>query len=794
MAKQSFNAKTVGTEVSAESNVAGFGFWKPVFLLMTAVSVIATYYAGTNHAETAGAGFGGYVLAVLIIYGGWKAWTSLSGEKEVAYSPAFAIGATIGQIALLCAFFPFPASGYAGAGFTLFFKILGYLALPTAIVAGTSGFGFWALKRFFPDFSARSREFRIVGGLSLGIAAYLFLLSVTTSAFGYSLITTFVPLVVLSAIGWKETWESFLALGKKSFRYENHNAEAGVAKLVALPLISTEVLFLVLTFLIGVNFINVVRPMPIGWDDLGVYMNYPKIMAETGTIERLGTIAWQTLTGIGFLFRSAPQAFFLNQIGGILSVVVIGLSMSRFFSFENSKKSYLNLPLLFAVAAYAMPMIVFQQAKDMKLDPGLLSITTASIFFLYEALRNKEELKENLWKILALAGFLAGIAFAVKFTTLMVFLAASAVICYAGFGLVGFYGFFALFVGLFTKLGLWAMLNVNYPKDDPALLSTVSIVSFGISALCFAYAIHKNRAKAVSHVLVPLLAFAVAAGVAFAPWIGKNAHEISAYGGTFNIGNLLNGIPYPVPADVLSIRTPEENAAIAKANSDAAMSSKGTTTNEDFGRYFGYEDGINNHLKLPFNLTYQKNQPGEYTEISFIFLALLPAVFVFLAFRHPVLAFAPVAVVIFEYLYFWNPPASVALTALFSKFLLPGGYFVIAAIVLLPLAYFHFALNRKEERNERFLLNMAFLGFYGFVFVIAAYGIVWYGIAIYVLMFAAMGLSLEKAVSEEESSDDSTGFITAILVFGIVGTYLFQSAAPHGWSNFRNAGFEDFKA
>ncbi|WP_161997899.1 hypothetical protein, partial [Escherichia coli] len=100
------------------------------------------------------------------------------------------------------------------------------------------------------------------------------------------------------------------------------------------------------------------------------------------------------------------------------------------------------------------------------------------------------------------------------------------------------------------------------------------------------------------------------------------------------------------------------------------------------GRYFGYEEGINNYLKLPFNLTYQRNQPGEYTEITFIFLALLPAVFVFLAFRHPALAWAPVAMVIFEYLYFFNPATSAIFGGLFGKIYLPGGYFVIAAFTM----------------------------------------------------------------------------------------------------------------
>jgi hypothetical protein len=300
------------------------------------------------------------------------------------------------------------------------------------IVLIASGFGFHVMKRLFADFDDRSTEFRVVTGMTLGLASYLFFLSISTSAFGYSLATVFVPLVAMLAIGWREALHSVRGLVKPVFRYENHKTDEGISKLVALPLLSTELLFLVLTFLIGVNFINVVRPMPIGWDDLGVYMNYPRIMAETGEIERLGIVAWQTLTGIGFLFRSATQAFFLNQIGGILSVVTIGLFLKRIISFSDSKKSYLNLPLLFATLVYAMPMIVFQQAKDMKLDPGLLAITTGAIFVVYELVRAKKEDRSEFWKLAALAGFLAGIAFAIKFTTLMLFLGAAATIAYVG--------------------------------------------------------------------------------------------------------------------------------------------------------------------------------------------------------------------------------------------------------------------------------------------------------------------------------------------------------------------------
>lgn len=81
-------------------------------------------------------------------------------------------------------------------------------------------------------------------------------------------------------------------------------------------LLSGEFLFLVVTFLMSVAFISIYRPMPIGWDDLGVYMNFPKIMALSGELlQGSGYTAWQIVTATGFLFgNNATQAFFVNQI------------------------------------------------------------------------------------------------------------------------------------------------------------------------------------------------------------------------------------------------------------------------------------------------------------------------------------------------------------------------------------------------------------------------------------------------------------------------------------------------
>ena len=73
-----------------------------------------------------------------------------------------------------------------------------------------------------------------------------------------------------------------MSLWTYKIEFPNHKPNGTFFEQVNLPLISTEILFMILTFLISVNFINIVRPMPIGWDDLGVYMNFPQIMANNG--------------------------------------------------------------------------------------------------------------------------------------------------------------------------------------------------------------------------------------------------------------------------------------------------------------------------------------------------------------------------------------------------------------------------------------------------------------------------------------------------------------------------------
>lgn len=85
-----------------------------------------------------------------------------------------------------------------------------------------------------------------------------------------------------------------------------------------------------------------------------------------------------------------------------------------------------------------------------------------------------------------------------------------------------------------------------------------------------------------------------------------------------------------------------------------------------------------------------------------------------------------------------------------------------------------------------------------FLFVIAAYGIVWYGISMYFSFILAILISgwymTENKKEEGESSGNIVRFFGAIVFFCITSAYFFASSIPHGWANLKSAGFNEFKS
>ena len=91
-----------------------------------------------------------------------------------------------------------------------------------------------------------------------------------------------VVLLILAFPGWKAIYRD---IRSKSIEFNQHdNKSESLIAFLNPRLVSAEIAFLIVSFLVSVSLINAIRPMPIGWDDLGVYMNFPRIMANTGYI------------------------------------------------------------------------------------------------------------------------------------------------------------------------------------------------------------------------------------------------------------------------------------------------------------------------------------------------------------------------------------------------------------------------------------------------------------------------------------------------------------------------------
>ena len=286
-----------------------------------------------------------------------------------------------------------------------------------------------------------------------------------------------------------------------------------------------------------------------------------------------------------------------------------------------------------------MPMTIFQLAKDMKLDFGLMWISIIVMSLMYGILywENKFSHKKSAWS-LALVWLLIWVTFSIKITSLLLLLGVIGMLFYKKLSLWGVFWFFSAFVGIFTFAGVWGMMNVVLPPDFSGVKNTFSflciIISFILLFIGF-WQKHKgitplkNLALETTTLVVSVLLGFI---LALLPWGTKNIWEVlNSEKPSLGISRIIWWYSEAYRPAYQNIYTEEEIQD--RKDKASGIGQDGTTTNEDFWRYFWYEKWINNYLKLPWNLTFQVNQKGEFTDISFVFFALIPGIFLFLPYR-----------------------------------------------------------------------------------------------------------------------------------------------------------------
>lgn len=116
---------------------------------------------------------------------------------------------------------------------------------------------------------------------------------------------------------------------------------------------------------------------------------------------------------------------------------------------------------------------------------------------------------------------------------------------------------------------------------------------------------------------------------------------------------------------------------------------------------------------------------------------------------------------------------------------LPMGYVLIIGGILIAIAVSHFFIERDETGTRIQDIFVMFL-IYGFLFLISAFGIVWYGVFVYFLCLALIGLaSLAFTSYTAQDDEDMIGMKVTLsfLFFLFILVYIIRSAFPHGWNN-----------
>jgi len=382
----------------------------------------------------------------------------------------------------------------------------------------------------------------------------------------------------------------------------------------------------------------------------------------------------------------------------------------------------------------ALPMVIFQQAKDMKLDPWFFFVSIICVYLIYKyVLRepkksitskikgklsslssifkwwNSEELPINMI-LIWIIGILAWFAFTIKFTALLLISAMIGVLFFARLWIFWFLWYISMYFTLFTKAWFWSMMNVVYPKENLEFINIFSLWALVFWIVCLVLSSYKNIEK-FKKLLIELCVFLLAALIWVLPWISKNIYDTYP---NISISNVLSWTSERFNIDYTKIYSESDLENKKETIFKSSLSSSWTTTNEDLWRYFWYEKGINNYVKLPWNLTMQLNQGWEFTGISYIFLALLPVIFLFLPFRKKYFALWILALLLLELLIYVIPSSRIFFTYLFSQFSLPWGYSIILWVFLLPLIYFVSTL-KDTAKIKLFNINFVFASFYTFL-------------------------------------------------------------------------------
>jgi 4-amino-4-deoxy-L-arabinose transferase-like glycosyltransferase len=385
--------------------------------------------------------------------------------------------------------------------------------------------------------------------------------------------------------------------------------------------------------LIAINFLEVVRPFPIGWDDLGSYLNRPRLLVSYGHfIFSMSPFDWTYLTSFGFLLFGYNNPFgstasmLVNWSAGVLALLsVYGVSRT----FLGKRAGWLS-----ALLYYSLPLVGHFSFADMKIDNAVFffgAVATLAMFLglMPDQADDAEHAihpADNVSRIrlILLSGVFVGLAFATKSTAIMVALALAAMLMGIALHWTAFAGMVAVALLLFSWQGVLSVQDILARSTGSVVVGVAGSV---FTVLCIAaiggfigYAAYKAKHK-LKRTSLLILAFGIGVAIAVIPWIEHNTIE---HGGIIPTKLELSAPNRVSPG----INIYDDLPADLAVNREAPQC-KPSGAKEELDRYWGFEQGWSHYLTLTWRSVMNIDATGYYVTtipafLLFPLLLLLP--------------------------------------------------------------------------------------------------------------------------------------------------------------------------
>ena len=529
----------------------------------------------------------------------------------------------------------------------------------------------------------------------------------------------------------------------------------------------------------SVSFLHVLRPMPIGWDDITLYMNIPSLIAQYGSlVPGYNTYNWGLVMASGFtLFGSAPFAMLYSFAGSVLMAWGVAIVLQTYQREEISS----GMSSLFTTVFVLAPFVQFQTAEDMKVDLALTAFGVAVMLLLLHWWKQDRQ----GWSHLGLIGVLLGVMLGIKFTSLLFPFLVILLFAWKRGGHLLLWSVVSAFAAF-----LFYANTIRYGSIvlTEAQRSLTAAVLFAMS-MCFSlWHVLKEKTWNFFKEMAILLA---GAAVCFVPWMLYQGSTICTESTSCprpSFDQMLTGkaqTPYLVSQGATVPNTNMSGAFLREAFSKdiafdggdsqeyfrkllGVFQSEGKGEIEELQRYRGFDKGWLSYISLPIAITFGLNEHGDYITIGWIFLAFFP--FLLLPLKKEeeashtqgyylghVLLSALMGLLILAVTQGWNAPLQEKILGGLARD--PWAIFG-STVAVFTLVGVLARLYQRILTFEGVLLLATIL--YWFAWSYIASGVIWYGI----LGFLPILMLLAHRFSHMLLTEEREGILLAILCIG----------------------------